>query len=102
MRHWLEHSLERAGRSLVDLNVALELGSNEAIKEAVSQGVGVAILSVYAVQQQLDRQFRALTVSGLDCERDMYVVRDRRRVLPMPARQFLTFLESNPLPELRP
>ena len=102
MRHWLEHSLERAGRSLSDLNIALELGSNEAIKEAVAQGVGVAMLSLYAVQQQPGRTLHALAVSGLDCERDMYVVVDRRRVLPIPARQFLAFLESNPLPELRP
>ena len=28
--------------------------------------------------------------------RDMYVVRDRRRVLPSPARMFLTFLETHP------
>ena len=40
----------------------------------------------------------ALAVSGLRCDRDMYVVRDRRRVLPPPARLFLAFLEASPIP----
>src|SRR6266849_10976629 len=35
LRHCFEKSLEKAGLSLSDLQVALELGSNEAIKEAV-------------------------------------------------------------------
>ena len=55
LRHCFEKSLERAGRSLADLRVALELGSNEAIKEAVLRGVGVAVLSTYAVQKELER-----------------------------------------------
>jgi DNA-binding transcriptional LysR family regulator len=42
LRHCFEKSLERAGRSLSELRVVLELGSNEAIKEAVLRGVGVA------------------------------------------------------------
>lgn len=43
-RHCFERSSDRAGRSLAELRVALELGSNEAIKEAVHRGVGVAVI----------------------------------------------------------
>jgi DNA-binding transcriptional LysR family regulator len=83
------------------LRIALELGSNEAIKEAVLRGVGVSILSAYAVQKELKAgQFRGLQVSDLRCDRDMYIVFDKRRVLPLPARQFLDFVESHPIPEL--
>jgi hypothetical protein len=39
----------------------------------------------------------ALEVSDLHCDRDMYIVQDRRRVLPLPARLFLLFLETHPL-----
>ena len=99
LRHCFEKSLERAGRSPSDLRVALELGSNEAIKEAVLRGVGVAVLSIYAVQKELKAgRCTPLTVSGLRCDREMYVVRDRRRVLPPPARLFLAFLEASPVP----
>lgn len=101
LRHCFEKALERAGRSGRDLRVALELGSNEAIKEAVLRGVGVSILSAYAVQKELKAgQFHAVEVGDLRCDRDMYIVFDRRRVLPWPARKFLDFLESHPVPEL--
>ena len=103
LRDCFEKSLERAGRSLAELRVALELGSNEAIKEAVLRGVGVAILSTYAVQKELRAgQLRALEVSDLHCDRDMFVVQDRRRVLPPPARLFLVFLTTNPIPDPLP
>jgi LysR family transcriptional regulator, low CO2-responsive transcriptional regulator len=98
LRHCFEKSLEKAGRSLADLRVALELGSNEAIKEAVLRGVGIAILSTYAVQKELKTgELHALAVSDLHCDRDMFVVRDKRRVLPFPARLFLIFLETHPI-----
>jgi DNA-binding transcriptional LysR family regulator len=98
LRHCFEKSLDKAGMSLADLRVVLELGSNEAIKETVLRGIGVAILSIYAVQKELRAgQLHALAVSDLHCDRDMYVVQDRRRVLPLPARLFLLFLETHPL-----
>ncbi len=98
LRHCLEKSLELAGLSTNDLRVILELGSNEAIKEAVLHGVGMAILSVYAVRKELcSGVLHGLEVQGIRCDRDLYIVRDLRRVLPPPARLFLTFLEANPI-----
>src|SRR5262245_12862881 len=98
LRHSLENSLERAGLSLADFEIALELGSNEAIKEAVRRGAGVAILSRFAVGQELKaRQLRAVEVRDLSLSREIFLVLDRRRVLPLPARMFLLFLESHPL-----
>jgi DNA-binding transcriptional LysR family regulator len=98
LRHCFEQSLERAGRSAADLRVALELGSNEAVKEAVRRGAGVAVLSSFAIRKELKAgQLHALAVSDLQCDRDMYIVQDRRRVLPLPARLFLLFLETHPI-----
>lgn len=103
LRHCFEKSLERAGRSLDDFRVALELGSNEAIKEAVLRSVGVTVLSIYAVQKELKaKQLHALEVSDLHCDREMYIVQDKRRVLPLLARLFLNFLESHPIPDTTP
>jgi LysR family transcriptional regulator, low CO2-responsive transcriptional regulator len=82
---------------LADLHIALELGSNEAIKKAVVQGAGVALLSTYAVRDELQEgRLLALEISDLHCDRDMFIVQDKRRILPFPERSFLTFLESNP------
>jgi DNA-binding transcriptional LysR family regulator len=98
LRQCFEKALDRTGRSLADLDVVLELGSNEAIKEAVRRGVGVAVLSALAVEKGVGAgRLRALDVRGIRCERDMFVVRDRRRVLPPTARLFLTFLETHPV-----
>src|SRR5262245_9864495 len=97
MRHCFEKSLERAGRALGDLRVVLELGSNEAIKEAVERGVGVAVLSTLAVRRDVTAgRLVALDVEDIACDREMFVVTDRRRVLPPPARLFVTHLEAVP------
>ncbi len=93
-RWCLEHALAGAKKSPRDLRIALELGSNEAIKEAVQRGLGLAVLSRHAVHKEIKAgTLRALTVSGLALEREMFVVWDRRRVLPIPAKLFLDLLE---------
>src|SRR5262249_7511445 len=94
-RWCLEQALARAGRSIHDLHVALELGSNEAIKEGVLRGLGLAILSTHAVQRETQAgQLHALRVAGLSLVREIFVVRDRRRVLPAPAHLFLDLIDS--------
>jgi DNA-binding transcriptional LysR family regulator len=96
-RWCLERALTQAGKSAQNLRVALELGSNEAIKEAVLRGLGVAVLSCHAVQKELHAgQLHALKVTDLPLEREMFVVWDRRRVLPIPIRLFLQFLDPCP------
>jgi DNA-binding transcriptional LysR family regulator len=98
LRHSFEKSLTKAGLSLVDLQVTLELGSNEAIKKAVIRGAGAAILSTYAVDRELRaRQLHSVEIADFCSERDMYLVQDRRRVLPLPARLMLLFLETHPI-----
>jgi DNA-binding transcriptional LysR family regulator len=100
LRHCFEKELARLGLSLRDLKIALELGSNEAIKEAVVRGHGLAVLSSYAVAKELKSgELIALKVTDLHCDREMFVVWDRRRVLSVPARTFHFFLETNPIPE---
>jgi DNA-binding transcriptional LysR family regulator len=103
LRYCFEKSIEQAGRSRADLQIALELGSNEAIKEAVLRGVGVAVLSTFAVKKELETgRLIGLQVSDLRCDRDLFIVQDKRRVLPLPARLFLLFLEGQPIPGARP
>jgi DNA-binding transcriptional LysR family regulator len=93
-RGCLEQALAEAGQSLAAFPVALELGSNEAIKEAVLRGLGVAVLSTHAVHKELHAgQLHALRVRALRLEREIFVTWDRRRVLPIPARLFCDFLE---------
>ena len=95
-RYALEKSLGRGDRSLTGLNIALELGSNAAIKDAVKRGLGIAFLSRLAVQKELDAdELRAVTVSGLSLTRHFYLVYHRHRPLSPAASVFLDFLESH-------
>jgi DNA-binding transcriptional LysR family regulator len=92
-RSCLEQSLAKAGKSLHDLHVTLELGSNEAIKEAVLRGMGVTVLSSRTVQKEVQTgKLHALQIIGLSLAREMFVTWDRRRVLPIPGRLFLDLL----------
>jgi DNA-binding transcriptional LysR family regulator len=92
-RSCLEQALTQAGKSLHELRITLELGSNEAIKEAVLRGMGVAVLSSRTVQKEVESgKLHTLAITGLTLKRDMFVVWDRRRVLPIPARFFLDLL----------
>jgi DNA-binding transcriptional LysR family regulator len=95
-RWCLEQALTGTGRSPHDLRVVAELGSNETIKEAVFRGLGLAVLSTFAVQKDVQAgRLHCLGVAGLPLEREMFVVWDRRRVLPIPARLFLDMLDSS-------
>jgi DNA-binding transcriptional LysR family regulator len=96
-RWCLERALAASGRSLRDVRVVLELGSNEAIKEAILRGMGLAVLSTHAVEKEIAAgQLRAIPVSGLPLFREMFAVWDRRRVLPIPARLFVDLLGTCP------
>jgi DNA-binding transcriptional LysR family regulator len=96
-RATFEDGLAKAGKDLAALQVGLELGSNEAIKEAVLRGSGMALLSVFAVRHDIETgRLSALEVEGLDTGRDLYLVTDRRRILPPAARAFVEVLESMP------
>lgn len=87
----LEQALLRAGHSLGDFRVALELGSNEAINAAVRRGLGVAFLSSLAVRAQAE-PLPSLRLGCLELGRDLYAVHDVRRALPITARLFLDLL----------
>jgi DNA-binding transcriptional LysR family regulator len=95
-RWCLERALAEVGKSVRDLRITLELGSNEAIKEAVLQGLGLAFLSTHAVRQEVEtKQLHAVRVSDLKLTRDMFLVWNPKRALPIPARLFLDLSVSS-------
>lgn len=94
LRHCFETALEKINRSLSDFRIVLELGSNEAIKKAVLRKTGLAVLSQCAIQEDLDTgRLKGVTFADLQCDRNIYVITDDRRVLNAPSRLFLHFLE---------
>jgi LysR family transcriptional regulator, low CO2-responsive transcriptional regulator len=99
MRHCFEAALDRINRSLSDFRIVLELGSNEAMKKAVLGKTGLAVLSQHAIQEELESgRLKSVTFADLQCDRNIYVITDDRRVLNAPARMFLHFLDNTPIP----
>lgn len=66
-----------AGGEPPTLREAVRVGSTEAVREAVRQGIGVAFLSDLAV----DRTVRAVAVRGLSIRREFHEVWNRRTTL---------------------
>jgi DNA-binding transcriptional LysR family regulator len=96
-RWCLERALADAGASWHDLHVILELGSNEAIKEAVQRGLGLAILSTQVVRHEVEAgKLHTLHITSLPLVREMFAVWDRRRAMPIPAHLFLDLLGPAP------
>ncbi|MHB8610826.1 MAG: LysR substrate-binding domain-containing protein [Candidatus Dormibacteraceae bacterium] len=88
--------LDRAARKAgARLNVAMELGSNGAIKHAVEFGLGLAVMSRYACVLELaGRRLVELNVTGFPIRRDWHVVYSRRRRMPASVLAFVEFLKE--------
>lgn len=84
LRRLLEGAGIRPTSEEIVLPGAVEIGSNETIKQAVMAGMGIALLSAHTVATEVrDGRLAVLDVEGLPIERTWYLVRRRdRRVLP--------------------
>jgi DNA-binding transcriptional LysR family regulator len=91
-RRCFERALDEHGLSLADFEIALEINSNDAIRAAVERGVGVAFLSQRDKRHEVG--LKSVRVGGFHVRRKLYLIRDPRRVLATPARQFLQFVEE--------
>jgi DNA-binding transcriptional LysR family regulator len=74
-------------------NLRLELGSNEAIKEAVAGGLGVSVISSHALHgQAAEHGVSVLDVGGFPIESNWHVVRQKGKQLSPIAKVFLAHL----------
>jgi DNA-binding transcriptional LysR family regulator len=94
-RRCFEQALHRAGFDLNSFRAILEFGSNEAIKEAVAQGAGVAVLSRRAIHKEIAQGAMApLALTGTKFDRKLFVVWNCRREIAATGREFLDHLHS--------
>lgn len=77
----------------VEVKVRLELGSNEAIKQAIVGGLGLSILSLHTLALEgTTSKITILDVQGFPIERYWYVVYPNGKQLSVLARTFLDYL----------
>src|SRR5262245_18951675 len=78
------------------LNVSMELGSTEAIKEAILAGYGISILSRISIRHELaEGSLIEVPIRGLAMKRDFYQVYHVRRPLHPNAQAFREFLRTS-------
>lgn len=96
-RHKVESALAEQGVSVSALDVVAELGSTQAVLTAVEAGMGVSLVSEKAAEQPASQGLlTSRTVTGLDLEREFFVVHSRSRALSVAAEEFLEFcLQGN-------
>jgi len=77
----------------VEIEPYMELGSSEALKQAVMAGLGIAVLSLHSVQLERDvNMLTVLDVEGFPLKRRWYAVHLKGRKLSLVARTFLDFI----------
>ncbi len=82
----------RFAESGIAVHPRLELGSNEAIKQAILAGLGISALSRHALALNQPDQFAVLDVDGFPILRHWYAVYPAGRQLSVAARAFLDYL----------
>ena len=94
-REAFERALDDAGTSLASFKIVGEMGSTQAIKQAVRAGVGISMISRRAVEDECRAGLLvALMVPGLSVTRSFYLVTHRERTRSPLGVAFLSFLES--------
>lgn len=90
-------ALKNIGVDCGQFQVVAEMGSNEAVRQGVRSRIGVAILSLLSVQEDLQRGVLvSLPVQGLTMPRSFYLVQRRNRQLSPLAAAFSHHLQHQP------
>jgi DNA-binding transcriptional LysR family regulator len=94
-RKAVEEALAARGLSLRDLNVVAEMGSTQAVIQAVKAGLGVSMLSTVAVADDvIIGAMRQVPLADLELRRWFYLSWHRRRTLSPLANRFREFLQN--------
>jgi DNA-binding transcriptional LysR family regulator len=97
-RDAVEHALQEAGISPASLRLVGEMGSTQAVKQAVRAGVGIALISKRAVEDECRAGLLAcVKVKDLRIARAFHLVTHRDRTRSPLAEAFVEFIESQPV-----
>ncbi len=88
-------ALAAMGLALADLNVVVELGSTNAVVNAVASGAGISLVSTWALDfARQTGSVSAMRIPGEDFTRNFYYI-TRRKPLSRQVKAFVDWLEKN-------
>jgi DNA-binding transcriptional LysR family regulator len=89
--------------TLASFNIISELGSSEAVKEAVRTSLGVSVLSIHAIAREIERGVIAeVPLKGCRIERYFYLIYRRQFALMHHHKLFLDFVKNHRLEKALP
>lgn len=100
-RQMIEKFLLSHGINTGDMRVALVLGSTESIKEAVASGLGVSILSKWAIRREVKYgTIKPITPKEEKMLRNFTLLMPKTAVLSHAADEFLSYIKAYPYDSL--
>ncbi len=92
-RKEMEHFLHQAGIDLTQMNIAAQFDDPDTIKHAVSQGLGISVISECAVEDYVNfGQILPFHLSDLKMERGLYMVYRKNAPMSVIGEIFLDFV----------
>ena len=89
----VHEALAKAGIRPEQMKIQASLGSNEAVKQAVRNGMGAAFISEISIEKELAHgEMAVVKTRGLTISRCFYLVTRRKRDLSPPAQAFVNFM----------
>ena len=87
--------IEESGFDVSKLSVVAEMGSTEAVRQAIKARIGVSILSLQAIAEDVERDLLAtVQVDGVRFRRPLYLIQRRSRGISPLCTAFLDYLRN--------
>lgn len=94
-RRTLKQKLAQQNIVLEEIPVAMELGSTRAVITAVKAGLGVSIVSRYAVKEVLELELvKEVPVTGIDLDRYLFLVYNKQELGEFAVEAFIKFISD--------
>ena len=91
----IEQQLQKKGYAMADFKIVAEMGSTEAVRQAIKNNVGLSILSVIAVADDIQTgSMKAISIEGLNLKRSFYLTTHKQRTPSPLCRTFVDFLKQ--------
>lgn len=91
----IKEILTKENCDINDLNIVAQMGSTEAVKQAIKSGVGVSIFSAVAAIDEIKAgSLKAIGISGLNLVRHFYLIKHKQRTPSPLSNIFENFLRD--------
>lgn len=94
-RGTLEKHLKKIGLAIEDLNVVAEVGSSQALIQAVESGMGMAFISRLSIVRDIENKvLKTVQLKRIKIKRNFYIITHRLRFKSRICETFIDFLTS--------